>query len=73
MFYFKNFRKIVEIEHSESLFPAILEPKNQFPWQGWSSLKFSLKGKIANEIGQLVGERGGGNGNKFMSCLSNKI
>ena len=26
-----------------------------------------LKGKIANEIGQLVGERGGGNGNKFMS------
>ena len=34
-------------------------------------LKFSLS-KIFNEIGQLVGERGGGNGSKLMSCLSKK-
>ena len=30
-----------KIEHSETLFPAFLETKNQFPRQGWSSLKFS--------------------------------
>ena len=32
--------KIFKIEHSEMLFPV-----NQFPRQGWSSLKFSLKSK----------------------------
>ena len=47
-----------KIEHSETLFPAFLETKNQFPRQGWSSLKFSLKSKIFNENGQLVGEGG---------------
>ena len=31
------------IEDSEMLFPVFLEPKNQFPRQGWSSLKLSLK------------------------------
>ena len=51
-----------KIEHSETLFPAFLETKNQFPRQGWSSPKFSLKSKIFNENGQLVGE--GGNGNE---------
>ena len=45
-------------------FPAFLETKNQFPRQGWSSLKLSLKSKIFNENGQLVGEGGGGNGNE---------
>ena len=45
-------QEIFKTEHSETLFPAFLEPKNQ---QGWSSLKFSLS-KIFNEIGQLVGE-----------------
>ena len=30
-------------EHSETLFPVFLEPKNQFPRQGWSLFKFSLK------------------------------
>ena len=37
------------------LFPVFLEPKNQFPRQGWSSLKFSLKSnlKIYEEIKQI--------------------
>ena len=26
---------IFEIAHSETLFPAFLEPNNQFPRQGW--------------------------------------
>ena len=43
------------IEHSETP-----ETKNLFPRQGWSSLKFSLKSKIFNENGQLVGEGEGG-------------
>ena len=47
---------IFKIEHSETLFPAFLETKNQFPRQGWSSLKFFLKSKIFNANGQLVGE-----------------
>ena len=29
-------------------FPVSLEPKNQFPRQDWSSLKFSLKSKWKN-------------------------
>ena len=42
--------------------------------QGWSCLKFSLKShlKIYNEIGQVVLEREGGNGSKFMCCLNKK-
>ena len=32
---------------------------SQFPRQGWSALKFSLKSKILNENGKLV-EGGGG-------------
>ena len=52
-------QEIFKIEHSETLFPSFLETKNQFPRQGWSSLKFSLKSKIFNENGQLVGEGGG--------------
>ena len=47
------------------LFPEFLEPKNQFPREGWSSLKLSLESKILNEIGQLVGEQEGGNGSKL--------
>ena len=56
-------------EHSETLF---LEPKNHFHRQGWSSVKFYLQSKIFKEIGQLVGEREGENGSKFMSCFSKK-
>ena len=33
------------------LFLEFLEPKNQFPREGGSSLKLSLKSKILNEIG----------------------
>ena len=51
---------IFKIAHSETLFLAFLEPKNQFPRQGWSLLKFSLKTTVFNEIGQLVQEWGGG-------------
>ena len=47
-------------KHSETLFPAFLQTKYQFPRQGWSSVKFSLNNKILNENGQMVGERGGG-------------
>ena len=31
-----------------------------------------FKSKILNEIGQLIGKRGGGNGSKSMSCSSKK-
>ena len=61
-----------KIEYSEMLIPAFPEPKNQFPIQGRSSLKFSLRSTILNEIGQLVRKQGGGNGSKFISCLSKK-
>ena len=47
-------------EHSETLFPVFLETRYQFPRQGWSSLKFSLKSKIFNENRQMVGDGGGG-------------
>ena len=64
-------QEIFKIEHSETLFPAFLETKNQFLRQGWSSLKFSLKSKKFNENGQLIGEGAGGNGNnRIFSCLS---
>ena len=49
-------------EHSETLFSAFLETKYQFPRQGWSSLKFSLKSKVFNENRdkQMAGDGGGG-------------
>ena len=53
-------QEIFRKEHSETLFPAFLETKYQFPMQGWSSLKFSLKSKIFHENGQVVGYGGGG-------------
>ena len=40
-------------------YPAFLEPRKQFPRQCWRSLKFSLKSKLLNENGQLVGGGGG--------------
>ena len=43
-------QKICEKEHSETLFPAFLDTKYQFPRQGWSSLKFSLKAKYLMEM-----------------------
>ena len=50
-------KEIFIIEHSGTLFPAFLEPKNQsFPGKA-GVLSNSEKKK--NEIGQLVGERGG--------------
>lgn len=33
-------REFFKIEYSETLFPGSLEPENQFPRRGWSSLKF---------------------------------
>ena len=39
-------QQIFKIKHTET-------PKNQFPTQGWSPLKFSIKSKILTEIGQL--------------------
>ena len=39
--------------------PVFLETKNQFPRQGWSSLKFSLTSNIFNENGQIVRDGGG--------------
>ena len=48
--------EIFKIEYSETPFPAFLEPRKQFPRQCWRSLKFSLKSKLLNENGQLVGE-----------------
>ena len=59
-------QEIFKIEHSETLFPAFLETKYQFPRQGWSSLKFSLKSKIFNENGPLVGEGRGQNFQLFI-------
>ena len=50
---------IFKIEYSETPFPAFLEPRKQFPRQCWRSLKFSLKSKLLNENGQLVGGGGG--------------
>ena len=59
--------EILKIEHSETLFPAFLETKYQFPRQGWDSLKISLKSKlIFNKNGQLVGEGGGQNFQLFI-------
>ena len=52
-------QEIFKKEHSETLFPA-LETKYQFPRQGQSSLKFSLKSKIFNENEKMVGDGGGG-------------
>ena len=52
-------QEIFKIEYSETLFPAFLEPRKQFPRQCWGSLKFSLKSKLLNENGQLVGGGGG--------------
>ena len=43
-----------KIEHSEMPLPAFLGPRNQFPRQGSSSLKFSLKSRLINENGRLV-------------------
>ena len=51
---------IFEIAHSGTLFPAFLEPRNQFPRRGSSLLQFSLKRTIFNETGQLVEEWEGG-------------
>ena len=45
-------QEIFWIEHSEMLFLVFLEPKNQFPRQGWSSLKFSLKSNILMTVGR---------------------
>ena len=44
-------QEIFKIEHRNAVSSVF-----QFPRQGWSSLKFSLKSKILNENGQLVGE-----------------
>ena len=52
-------QEIFKIEYSETPFPAFLEPRKQFPRQCWCSLKFSLKSKLRNENGQLVGGGGG--------------
>ena len=49
--------EIFEKEHSETLFPAFLETKYEFPRQGWSSLKFYSKSKI---LKQMVGDGGRG-------------
>ena len=51
------------------LFLEFPETKNQFPREGWCSLKLSLESKILNEIGQLVGKRGGGNGSKLLKVI----
>ena len=48
-------QEIFKIEYSETPFPAFLEPRKQFLRQCWRSLKFSLKSKLMNENGQLVG------------------
>ena len=59
-------QEIFKMEHSETLFLAFLETKYQFPSQGWSSLKFSLKSKIFNENGLLAGEGRGRNFQLFI-------
>ena len=48
-------QEIFKKKHLETF----LETKNQFPRQGWSSLKLSLKSKIFQENGQIVGDGGG--------------
>ena len=54
-------REIFKKEHSETLFPAFLETKYQFPRRGWSSLKFSLKVKYLMEMDKWRRmEEGGG-------------
>ena len=58
-------QEIFKIEYSETPFPAFLEPRKQFPRQCWCSLKFSLKSKLLNENGQLVGGGGGGGGGRM--------
>ena len=67
-------QEIFKIEYSETPFPAFLEPRKQC-WQCWRSLKFSLKSKLLNENGQLVG---GSVSNKqrkksYMAVLKNVI
>ena len=64
-------RKAPQQEHSETLFPAFLETKYQFPRQDWSSLKFSLKSEIFNE--QIVRDGRGGGDNRIFSSLSLRI
>ena len=67
-------QEIFKIEYSETSFPAFLEPRKQFPRQCWRSLKFSLKSKLLNENGQLVGGRGRENGNnRIFIGLSSRI
>ena len=41
-------QEVFKIERSETCFPVFLEPTNQFPGQGWSSLIFSLKSNLKN-------------------------
>ena len=52
-------QEIFKIEYSETPFPVFLEPRKQFLRQCWRSLKFSLKSKLLNQDGQLVGGGGG--------------
>ena len=59
-------QEIFKKEHSETLF---LETKNQFPRQGWSSLKLSLKSEIFNENGQIVGDGAGVMATKELSVV----
>ena len=61
-------QEICKIEHSGTLFPAFLEPKNQFFRQGWSS----LKSEKVMKFGTFGRGTGRGNGSNFMSCLSKK-
>ena len=64
-------QKIFKIEDSERPFPAFLEPRNHFPSKAWVHSWNSLKSKIFNKNGQLVGEVGVGTGNdKIFSRLS---
>ena len=76
LFSFKrDLQEIFKKEHSETLFRAFLETKYQFPRQGWSSLKFSLKSKIFDENGQMSEDacgKGDGN-NRIFSCLALQI
>ena len=66
-------QEILKKEHSETLFPVFLETKYPFSRQGWSSLKFSLKSKIFNENGQMVGDAGGGWRQQNFHLLSLRI
>ena len=60
---FKNrtLRNAVSIVFGKGVLPP--RPKNQFPRQGWSSIKFSLKSKLLSEIGQF--SRGKGRGGEW--------